>query len=87
MHAIGKAPTAPRPTNAIEQERWRWAALREALELDGRLNSPSSRSIFKFAYRAWRAVYLNERPRLYVIGGRNARCAAFLNNQPADRDD
>ena len=85
MRVLEQTPPTSQNDPAAEAERW--TALREALELDGRLNTPSSRSIFKFAYRAWRAVYLNERPRLYVIGGRSARCAAFLNNQPADRDD
>ncbi len=57
-----------RPPEPSLAEAERWAVLREALEVDGRLSTHSSRALFKFAYRAWRAAYLNERPSLYVIG-------------------
>ncbi len=66
-----RASLASQNDGAAEAERW--AVLREALEIDGKLNTHSSHALFKFAYRVWRATYLDERPSLRVIlGGREA---------------
>ena len=66
-HAVGRTPSPSEVEAAVVEERW--TAFTEALEVHDRLHTPSSLSVLKFSYRAWRSAYLGEFPPLHVIDG------------------